>query len=104
MTTTEPFTTVRRYPIAGVCTLLGVPRTEWHLFRRWADESLTSKSLGELFAYVDVTIADRCRKPGDDLLTQLIHLEVDGEELTVDELRAIVASLVAGGSCRADAE
>jgi cytochrome P450 len=66
MTTTEPFTTVRRYPITGVCTLLGVPRTEWHLFRRWADESLTSKSL--------------------------------------DELRAIVASLVAGGSCRADAE
>jgi cytochrome P450 len=104
MTATEPLTTDRRYPIAGVCALLDVPRKDWQLFSRWADESLTSKSLDVLFAYVDVMIADRCRKPGDDLLTQLIHLEVDGEELTVDRLRAIVASLVAGGSCRADAK
>jgi cytochrome P450 len=39
-------------------------------------------------------IADRCRKPGDDLLSQLIQLEIDGEDLTADELRAIVANLV----------
>jgi cytochrome P450 len=39
-------------------------------------------------------IADRCRKPGSDLLSYLIQLEVDGEQLTVDELRAIVACLV----------
>jgi cytochrome P450 len=65
---------------------------------RWAGESLNSKSLDELYAYVDVMIADRCTKPGDDLLSQLIQLEVDGEELTVDDLRMVVAALVAGGS------
>jgi cytochrome P450 len=43
-------------------------------------------------------IADRCRNPSADLLSQLIQLEVDGEELTVDDLRAIVATLV----CQAD--
>jgi cytochrome P450 len=98
MTTTEPLTIVRRYPIAGVCAVLGVPRKDWRLFRRWAGESLNSKSLDELYAYVDVMIADRCTKPGDDLLSQLIQLEVDGEELTVDDLRMVVAALVAGGS------
>ena len=41
------------------------PRRDWHLFRRWAGESLNSKALDELHAYVDVMIADRCRKPGD---------------------------------------
>jgi cytochrome P450 len=96
MTTTEPRIAVRRYPIAGVCALLDVPSKDWQLFSRWATESLNSKTLDELYAYVDVMIAVRCRKPGDDLLSQLIQLEVDGEELTVDDLRALVASLVAG--------
>ena len=58
-----------------------MPRKDWYLFRRWR-ESLNPKALDELYAYVDVMIADRCRKPG--------------EELTVDDLRAIVASLVSG--------
>jgi cytochrome P450 len=97
MTTTKPLT-IHRYPIAGVCAVLGVPRKDWHLFRRWAGESLNSKSLDELNAYVDVMIADRCTKPGDDLLSKLIQLEVDGEELTVDDLRMVVAALVTGGS------
>jgi hypothetical protein len=38
-------------------------------------------------------IADRCRNPSADLLSQLIQLEADGEELTVDDLRAIVTAV-----------
>jgi hypothetical protein len=41
----------------------------------------------------DVMIADRCRNPSADLQSQLIQLEADGEELTVDDLRAIVAAI-----------
>jgi len=52
MTTTEPLDAVHHYPIAGVCTLFGVPRRDWPLFQRWVDESLTSKALDELYAYV----------------------------------------------------
>jgi hypothetical protein len=76
MTTTEPIRTVRRHSIAGVCAQLGVPHKDWHLFRRWAGESLNSKALDALYAYVDVMIADRCRVPGDDLLSQLIQLKL----------------------------
>jgi cytochrome P450 len=100
VTTTEPLTTVRHYPIAAVCAVLGVPRKDRKLFSRWASESLNSKALDELNAYVDVMIADRCRRPGDDLLSQLIRLDVDGEDLTVDDVRAIVVTLV----CRAGPE
>jgi hypothetical protein len=49
-------------------------------------------------AYVDVMIADRCRKPGTDLLSQLIATGFDGEDLTVDELHAVVRALVSGAS------
>ena len=94
MTTTEPLKAVRRNSIVDLCERLGVPRKDWHVFRRWAGESLDSKALDELYTYVDVIIADRCRTPGTDLLSELIEAGVDGEELTVDDLRAIVAYLV----------
>jgi cytochrome P450 len=94
MTTTEPSRATQPRSIDDVCALLGVPPKDWHLFKRWAGESLTSKTLDQLYAYVDVMIADRCCKPGTDLLSQLIATGVDGEDLTVDELHAIVAALV----------
>lgn len=49
-----------------------------------------------LHQYVDVMIAERCRRPADDLLTTLVTLEVDGRELTVDDIRSFVVELVAG--------
>jgi cytochrome P450 len=98
MTTTQPLKTVRRRSITDVCALLGVPGKDGHLFNRWAAESLNSKTLDELHAYVDVMIAERCRRPGDDLLSKLIEGGVEEVELTVDELRAIVAALVSGAA------
>ena len=95
MTAADPLKTVGHQSIADVCALAGVPRRDWHLFRRWAGESLSSKALDQLHAYVDVMIAERCRNPGDDLLSQLIETGLDGEDLTVDDFRAIVASLAA---------
>jgi cytochrome P450 len=82
--------------IAEVCVALGVPQDDWVLFWRWADELPAIKAVDELNAYVDVLIADRCRRTAGDLLSQLIQLEVDGEELTVDDIRRLVATLVAG--------
>jgi cytochrome P450 len=94
MTTTEPPRAARRDSIAGICARLDVPRKDSHLFKRWASESSNSKTLDELHAYVDVMIGHRCRKPGDDLLSELIQSGIEGKELTVDDLRAIVAALV----------
>jgi cytochrome P450 len=94
MTVTEPLTTVHDHPIGSICVLLGVPREDWHVFGRWARTLPTAKALDELHAYVDVMIADRCRQPGDDLLSELIRAGIDGEDLTVDELRAVVVALV----------
>jgi cytochrome P450 len=57
---------------------------------------LTPNARDALHQYVDVLIAERCRRPADDLLTELIGLEVDGRELTGDDIRHFVASLLAG--------
>src|SRR6201991_2523730 len=94
MTTTN----TRQDSIAAVCEALGVPQKDWHLFSRWAAAPLTPTALDALYSYVDVMIADRCRRSTDDLLAKLIELEVDGEELTVDAIRRVVADRVAGAS------
>ena len=94
MTTIEPARILGHHSIADVCELLGVPQKDWPLFRRWAGGSLNSKAHDALYAYADVMIAERCRTPGTDLLSQLIEAGISGEELTVDDLRAIVADLV----------
>jgi len=95
--TTARDTTIQN-PIATVCDALGVPKEDWHLFQRWAAGPMTPKALDALHAYVDVMMADRCRRSTDDLLAKLIELEVDGEELTVDDIRRFIADLVAGAS------
>jgi hypothetical protein len=98
--TTEPLQTrpagvITTRQLSIVCAALGVPRDDRLLFWRWAGDLSNPKTLDELNAYVDVLIADRCLKPADDLLSRLIQLEVDGEELTVDDIRTLVAALVA---------
>jgi cytochrome P450 len=82
-------------PISVVCELLGVPRHDRLVFWRWAEDVRNPKALDALHAYIDVMIADRCCTPTDDLLSQLIQLDVDGEDLTVDEIHKLVIALVA---------
>ncbi len=89
-------TSIRRKSIAAVCEAFGVPRKDWGLFLRWATEPLAPNALDALHSYVDVMIADRCRRPTDDLLARLIELDVDGEGLTTDDIRRFVVALVAG--------
>ena len=88
----------RQAATAAVCEVLGVPRQDWPLFYRWAAAPLNPKATDALHQYVDVMIAERCRRSTDDLMSTLIGLEVDGEEMTVDDIRNFVAELMAGAS------
>ena len=76
--------------IADVCATLGVPQDDWVLFWRWADELPDGKAVDELNSYVDVLVAERCVRPGDDAVSQLI-----ASDMAADEIRASIAALVA---------
>jgi cytochrome P450 len=84
------------YSVSAVCASLDVPPGEWPLFARWATDFLNPAALQELYSYLDVMIAERCRLPGEDLLSDLIGLDIDGDGLTVDDLHTIVAAVLAG--------
>ena len=52
----------------------------------------------ELDAYIDGMVADRRQTLTDDLLSELIRAEDNGDRLDADELRMLVASLLIAGT------
>ncbi len=103
----------RHYPIPIICALLGAPRADWTHFERWAEaifkmvnfsvnlvEEMPSVLRGwaELDLYVDEMVAERRHHLTDDLLSNLIRAEDDGDRLSADELRMTVAGLLLAGT------
>ena len=103
----------RPYPTPIICALLGAPREDWQLFADWTeeifkafnfqpdvtfDESAIMSAWSELDAYVDDMVAARRDDLTDDLLSELIRAESDGDRLNLDELRMLVAGFLMAGT------
>jgi cytochrome P450 len=101
----------RPYPIPIICALLGAPRQDWQLFSVLTDNMLklfgwnvaaqatTILAAWEAFeAYADDMIARRRRSLSEDLLSELIRAEDDGDRLSHDELVMLATGLLAGGT------
>ncbi|MGB3896838.1 MAG: cytochrome P450 [Mycolicibacter sinensis] len=101
----------RQYPIPIICALLGAPPQDWELFSGWADDIFKVftwnvaaetptilTAWGSLDAYIDDMVARRRRELADDLLSDLIRTEDDGDRLSADELRMLVAALLIAGT------
>jgi cytochrome P450 len=101
----------RQYPIPVICALLGAPPEDWELFSDWTDDILEAfgwnaaaqtptilASWAKLDAYIDDMIAGRRHTLTDDLISDLIRAEDDGDRLSTDELRMLVASLLMAGT------
>ncbi len=99
------------YPIPIICQLLGAPREDWQLFSRWAEDVLRifngnvleeldiiKRAQGELDEYSRGLIADRRNDPRDDLITDLIAAEEEGDRLSTDELVMMVDAVIVGGT------
>ncbi len=101
----------RRYPTPIICALLGAPRDDWPLFSAWADDikKLFDWNIAEegpvilaawdqLDAYLEDMIARRRHTLTDDVISDLIRAEDDGDRLTHDELVMLAATLLAAGT------
>jgi cytochrome P450 len=101
----------RRYPIAIISGLLGAPRHDWQLFSDWADDifklltwnvandtPVIMAAFDELDAYIGDMIARRRHSLTDDLVSELIRAEDDGDRLTADELVMLAEGLLMAGT------
>jgi cytochrome P450 len=117
----EPFTTVghcdvvtdiaRRYPTPVICALLGASPEDWQKISDWVDDikklfewnvandgPAILAAWDELDAYLEDLIARRRASLTDDLISDLIRCEEDGDRLTHDELLMLAATLLGAGT------
>ena len=90
------------FPTTVIAELLGVDAADREQFKVWSDAIMTSASVeaaslerayGEIFAYFERIVAERRRKPGDDLVSALVDAVV-GAELSDDEILGFCALLL----------
>lgn len=95
------------YPLHAICEVLGVPDGLRPALAGWADDlgmiftlgvpdflPRIEAALAGLHDGVDELLALRRREPGDDLVSALIAAGDAGEQLSTDEVRAMVAELL----------
>jgi cytochrome P450 len=101
----------RQYPIPIICAMLGTPPDDWHLFSEWADDvfkifdwNVVNDETDILLAwralenYLDDMVTRRRVALTDDLLSDMIRAEVDGDRLAHDELLTLAATLLMAGT------
>ena len=106
-------------PVTVIAELLGVPIDRRDDFRRWADAAIAAiggreadgtvraaadpaqaevaRNLEEMYAYLGEIVEERRRAPKDDLVSDLVAAEVDGQHLTTNELIAFCGLLLSAG-------
>jgi cytochrome P450 len=98
-------------PVAVIAELLAIPEQDRQRLRPWSNAIVSLYELSpdaeaadqavraarEFDAYLRELIAERRRRPGDDLLSGLAALSLEGDRLTEDELVATSVLLLNAG-------
>jgi cytochrome P450 len=100
-----------QYPIPIICEMLGTPPSDWHLFSDWADDIFKIfdwnvvddepdilRAWHALDDYLDEMVTHRRDALTDDLLSDMMRAEVDGDRLAHDELLMLAATLLMAGT------
>jgi cholest-4-en-3-one 26-monooxygenase len=96
-------------PLQAIAGLLGVPLEDRKQIFDWSNElvgdvdpefarsdSLTAST--QLIGYAMQMAAEKAKNPGDDIVTQLVEADIDGEKLSDDEFGWFVLMLAVAGN------
>lgn len=95
-------------PINVICEMLGVPSEDQNLFREWSDTIMegvhhpelaekSDQTLIDFVGYLERLVARKRSDLRDDLISELIRVEDQGDTLTEQELYAMVFVLIVAG-------
>jgi cholest-4-en-3-one 26-monooxygenase len=96
-------------PLQAIAGLLGVPQDDRDKLFRWSNEMTAGEdpeyadidpamSSIELIQYAMQMADDRSKNPGDDIVTQLVEADIEGEKLSDDEFGFFVVMLAVAGN------
>jgi len=95
-------------PAMVIADLLGVPGTDRHQFREWSTALVQARpdeqpggpgmtAAAALYSYFEAFLEQRRQEPKDDLLSDLVGAEVNGQRLSQDELLGFCLLLLVAG-------
>jgi cytochrome P450 len=96
----------KRYPVRVICAIVGVPVEDSAQFHEWSEQInggplhpaeglAASRAMRE---YLEPLVAARRVEPQGDLLSDLVHAEVDGERLNDERLYGFLRLLLPAGA------
>jgi cytochrome P450 len=93
------------FPARVISGILGLPEEDYRQFQRWAigiisigrDWDYSVKCSGELRDYLAQIVETRRVDPRDDLVTDLVTAELDGEKLDEEEIFSFLRMLLPAG-------
>ncbi len=98
-------------PVTIFCEMLGIPDEDHPQFRYWTqcvaralDPLISDEERDECTAgteamrdYLELAVEEKRKAPADDLMSELIQAEEDGDSLTTQELQAQILTLYVAG-------
>lgn len=94
-------------PVTVICEMLGIPAEDRAQTRAWSENLLRpmqkdeaeeiGRGITEFIAYLRGLFAERRAAPQDDMISQLLQAEIDGDRLTEDDVLAMVFVLFVAG-------
>jgi cytochrome P450 len=93
------------FPVQVIARIMGLPRQDYPRFQRLSIELLNVvydwdrglAASAELKTYLAEILAERRRRPQDDLISMLAESEIDGARLTDDEIFAFLLLILPAG-------
>jgi cytochrome P450 len=95
-------------PLLLIADVLGVPEDDLDRFFAWSEAAIPGAAdlepteqqrlMGECWDYLLERCAERRRAPSEDLVSVLVHTELDGRRLTDDELVMFLNQLLIAGN------
>jgi cytochrome P450 len=94
------------FPMQVMAKIIGIPVDDYHAFHRMAldlisvgdDPAKGFQAAQDLVAYLSPLMAQRKADPTDDLLSKLVHAEVDGSRLTDEDVLGFLRLLLPAGA------
>lgn len=94
------------FPFIVISRLLGIPRKNEEQFRDWAVAILSfagapkeaKRCLDEMVSFLNPIIEERRKIPGNDIISALTQVEVEGKKLTNTELLSTVHLMFSAGA------
>jgi cytochrome P450 len=100
-----------KLPTAVICSMLEVPEPMWERIREWSDHSTSAsdpdigctpeqqrQSSIDMGMYGYTLAAERKDKGGEDLISLLVNVEVDGHKVTEAEFASLFVQITVAGN------